>query len=77
MWLRITPSNWAGIAASAARERSLRASVLNSTRTQPRVSKACPIISSLASTLAPVRQALGVSQVQPISTTRSGRRTLR
>ena len=77
MWLRRMPSNWAGIAASAARERSLRESVLNSTRTQPSVSKACSSISSFASTLAPVRQARGLSQVQPISTTRSAGRTLR
>ena len=77
MWLRITPSNWAGRAAIALRERSLRASVLSSTRTQPSSSKACPIISSFASTLAPVRQAAGFSQVQPISTTRSAGRTLR
>ena len=35
MWRRKTPSNCAGSAASAARERSLRASVLNSTRMQP------------------------------------------
>jgi hypothetical protein len=71
------PSNLAGRAESAARERSLRASVLNSTRTHSSVSKAWRIISSFASTLAPLRQALGLSQVQPISTTRSAGRTLR
>ena len=68
MCLRKMPSNFAGRASIAPRERSLRASVFSSTRMQPSSSKAKPSISSFASTLAPVRQAEGVSQVFPIST---------
>ena len=71
MCLRMMPSNWAGRAAIAPRERSLRASVFSSTRTQPSVSKACVSISSFVSTLMPLRQTDGLNQVQPISTTRS------
>lgn len=43
------PSNCAGTAASAARERSLRASVLNSTRTQPSAAVATALIVSAGS----------------------------
>ena len=52
----------------APRDRSFRASVFSSTRRQPHTSNACPSISSFASTLAPVPQAEGVSQVAPTST---------
>src|SRR5689334_8782385 len=77
MCLRKTPSNWAGRAASAARERSLPASVLNSTRRQPSRSKAWPSRSSFASVFAPLPQASGTIQLQPISSTRSSGRTAR
>ena len=77
MCLRRTPSKRAGRRVIAPRERSLRASVFSSTRTQPSVSKARVNISSLVSTLTPVRHADGLNQVQPISTTRSKRRTPR
>ena len=59
MCLRNTPSNCAPSLASAARERSLRASVLSSTRVQCRRSKACSNSSSLHSTLTPVPQTAG------------------
>ena len=73
--LRCTPSNCAGSAAIAPRERSLRASVFSSTRRQPSRSKACSNISSFASMLTPLPQTSGVSHVQPISRLRcSGRR---
>ena len=62
-----TPSNLAGSAASASRERSFRASVLNSTLMQPSAPNACSSMSSFASTFAPVLQAERRSQVQPIS----------
>ena len=62
MWLRKIPSNVAGSAASAARERSLRASVLNSTRMQPSSSNASPSISSFASMLAPVSPGPGAAR---------------
>ena len=62
------------MAASAARERWLRESVLNSTRTQPNRSKACSSINSFASVLAPVPHADGVNHVQPISSARSSGR---
>lgn len=65
-WRKI-PSKAVGSAARAARERALRASVLNSTRWQSIRSKACLSISSLASMLTPVSHAEGVSQVHPIS----------
>ena len=71
------PSKRAGSAAIAARERSLRASVFSSTRTQPSVSKARVNISSFVSTLTPVPHTEGLNQVQPTSTTRSWRRTPR
>src|SRR5919204_1027615 len=67
------PSNRAGRAASAPRERSFSASVLNSTRRKP-TSNACRSIRYFASTFAPLPQCDGASHVQPISTTRcSGR----
>ena len=73
--LRCTPSNCAGSAAIAPRERSFRASVFSSTRRQPSRSKACSNISSFASMLTPLPQTSGVSHVQPISRLRcSGRR---
>jgi hypothetical protein len=68
--LRMMPSNWAGRRVIAPRERSLRASVFSSTRTQPSVSKARVSISSFVSTLTPVFHTEGLNQVQPISTTR-------
>ena len=75
MCLRKMPSNRAGSASSAARERSFSASVLNSTRMQASSSNACPMRRSLASTFAPVPQAALESHVQPISSPRcSGRR---
>ncbi len=77
MCLRKIPSKWAPIPVSAWRERSLRESVLNSTRMQPSSSIAKPSISSFASRLAPVRQADGCSQVQPISRPSWGGRTAR
>ena len=52
----------------AARERSFSASVLNSTRRMPSVSKACLIIRYFASVFAAVRCQSRPSQVQPIST---------
>ena len=55
VWLRKTPSNVAPMPASALRDRSLRACVLNSTRLAPSVSNAWVSWSSLASRLAPVR----------------------
>ena len=58
--LRWTPSNCAGRAAIAPRERSLRASVFSSTRRQPSRSNACSSMSSFASTLMPVAQTSGV-----------------
>ena len=67
MCLRWMPSNCAGSAAIAPRERSLRASVFSSTRRQPSRSNACSSISSFASTFTPVPHASGVSHVQPIS----------
>ena len=63
MWLRKTPSKVAPIPASAARERTFSASVLNSTRRQPSVSKACVSPRSFASLFAPVPCAAGASQV--------------
>jgi hypothetical protein len=53
----------------ARRERPLRASVFNVTRSTPQISKAWPSISSLASVLQPVRWTDGASQVLPISAT--------
>lgn len=50
MCRRWMPSNWAGRASMAARERALRASVLSSTRSQPSVSNARRSRSSLHST---------------------------
>jgi hypothetical protein len=55
----------------------LRLSVLNSTRRHPRRSKACPSMRSLASTLAPVPQREGTSQVHPISSPRCSGRSAR
>jgi enterochelin esterase family protein len=77
MCLRNTPSNSAGSAASAARERSFRASVLNSTRRAPSRSKACSSMSSFASAFAPVLQAARASHVHPISSTRCSGRSSR
>ena len=59
MCLRWTPSNCAGSAASAARDRSFSASVLNSTRSAPSVSNACRSWRYFASVFAPVPQASG------------------
>src|SRR5262245_9509489 len=70
MCLRWTPSNVAPRAARAPHERSLEASVLNSTLRQPQLSNACCSCRSLASTFAPVPHADGCSHVQPISTER-------
>jgi hypothetical protein len=53
----------------ARRERVLRESVFNVTRSTPQSSKAWLSISSLASGLQPVRWADGASQVLPISAT--------
>lgn len=64
---RWIPSNCAGSASMAARERALRASVLSSTRSQSSVSKAWAKSSSLVSTFAPVRHQDLPIQVQPIS----------
>jgi hypothetical protein len=75
--LRKTPSNLAGSAAMAFRERSLRLSVFSSTLMQPRVSKACSSIRSFASTFAPVLQREGASQVHPISSPRCSGRSAR
>ena len=61
------PRSWRRAPRAPSRERALRASVLNSTRMHPSSSKARPSISSFASRFAPVRQAEGWSQVQPIS----------
>ena len=73
--LRCTPSNCAGSAAIAPRERSLRASVFSSTRRQPSRSKASPSIRAWPRCWRPLPQASGVSHVQPISMLRcSGRR---
>src|SRR5213596_1710780 len=52
---------------SAARDRSLSASVLNSTRIQPSVSNACRSNRYFASVLIGVRCASRASHVQPIS----------
>ena len=67
MWARNVPSSTAPILASAARERALRASVLNSTRLQRSTSKQCVSWSSFASVFAGPRWNAGVSQVAPIS----------
>ena len=64
------PSKRAGSASRATRERSFRASVLNSTRMQPSVSNACRRSRSFASAFAPLPQALRAFQVQPISSPR-------
>jgi hypothetical protein len=53
----------------ARRERALRESVFNVTRSTPQVSKAWLSISSLASVLHPVRWAEDASQVLPTSAT--------
>ncbi len=52
----------------ARRDRRLRASVFQSTRTTPSVSNAYSRSSSFASALIPVRCAEAASHVQPIST---------
>src|SRR6185369_14759950 len=67
---RKIPSNRAPIPSRAVRDGSLSESVLNSTRRQPRVSKAWPSISSFASRFAPVRCQAGATHVQPISSRR-------
>ena len=77
MCLRWMPSNVAPIASIAPRERSLSASVFNSTRRQPQASNACRSISSLASTFTPPPRADGSSRVQPISTDRCSDRSAR
>src|SRR5262249_3939915 len=76
MCLRKTPSNSANDA-SAARERALSASVLNSTRRKHSSSNACCNRSSFASVFAPVPHAAGTIHVFPISATRSSSRTFR
>jgi hypothetical protein len=74
LWM---PSKRAGIAARAARARSFRASVLNSTRMQPSSPKACSRRRSFASAFAPVPQAGRASQVLPISSPRCSGRSVR
>src|SRR6476619_5507198 len=75
--LRATPSNAAPTFSSAGRERSFKASVLNSTRRYPSSSNACRRRRYFASVFASVPQARGLSHVFPISTTRSSGRSLR
>ena len=70
MCFRAIPSNCAPSASSAPRVRSLRRSVLNSTRCSPHTSNARSHSKSFVSTFAPVPQAEGRSHVQPISTRR-------
>jgi hypothetical protein len=65
---RSTPSNRAPSPSIARRDRWLRASVFQSTRTTPSSSNACWRRSSFASALIPVRCADAASHVPPIST---------
>ena len=70
-----TPSNVAGSAASAARERPFFASVLNSTRSSPSDSNACCRSRYFASVFAPVPHADGVDpRVADLDQRSAGRR---
>jgi len=65
--LRRTPSKRPPIRSIARRERSLRSSVLRSSRRTPHTSKAWVIMSNFASVLAGVRWAVAARNVPPIS----------
>ena len=76
-WLRQVPSYVAPSLSMAFRDLALRASVLMATRPACHDSKAWRISRYLHSVFAPVLHAVGVSQVQPISTVRSAGRMSR
>lgn len=64
---RSTPSNVQPIRSIAARDRALRTSVCRQTHLTCQVSNACVSIRRFMSVFAPVRMAVLLSQVQPIS----------
>ena len=66
---RKMPSSRPPMRSMAAHERLLRTSVCSATRWTSQTSKACVIMSSLASVLTWVRWAGPASQVKPMSTT--------